>query len=80
MCERTCPHCKSTEHIESYGICGLSLICEGCGAALAGRFDEAAAPLDEPDPTAYARARSFVIPGAEASDPKDDEIFVIRAN
>lgn len=74
MCERTCPRCGSDEHFSQYGLMGITISCE-CGAILAARFDEEAAPTNEPDPEAYARARSGVRPGAEARDPADDEIF-----
>ena len=78
MCERTCPKCGATEHFENFGICGMSLVCAECMTVLAARFDEAAAPLDEADPEAYARARTFVILGAEAVNPADDAIFANR--
>ena len=74
MCERTCPKCGSGEHIESFGMVGLYLLCE-CGTVLAHRFDGQAAPLDCADPEAYARERSFVLPGAAARDPLDDAVF-----
>ena len=74
MCERTCPLCGSSEHIESFGVTGLYLLCT-CGNVLAHRFDSQAAPLDCADPEAYARERSFVLAGAEARDPADDAIY-----
>lgn len=77
MCERTCPTCRSTEHIGHYGICGYSLICEGCGAVLANRADPEAAhtDLDEAGVEAWWREHSFVTPGAEARNPADDLQF-----
>lgn len=78
MCQRTCPRCGSPEHFEGFGIVGSYILCEGCGETLAQRFDESAAPLDCQDPEAYARERSFVLPGAEARDPADDAIFTSR--
>lgn len=79
MCERTCPRCKSPDHIANNGIVGTSLVCESCFLILAMRFDRDAAPLDIKDDDlveAYALARSGVRPGAEAQDPADDELFV----
>lgn len=78
MCDRTCPRCKSTDHIASTGMAGTSLVCSECCLILAHRFDREAAPLDirdEDDVEAYAAARSGVRPGAEAADPADDEMF-----
>lgn len=78
MCERSCPRCGSTDHIANTGICGTALVCENCFLILANRFDREAAPLgmDDDEAEAYALARSGVRPGAEASDPADDELFV----
>ncbi len=77
MCERTCPRCKSTDHIANVGICGTSLVCTECFLILASRFDREAAPLglDDDEAEAYAVERSGVRPGAEARDPADDECF-----
>lgn len=75
MCDRTCPVCGSDDHFEGYGICGLYITCEGCGRTLAQRFDIEAVPTDCDDPEAYAAARTFVLPGAEAVDPADDQIY-----
>lgn len=75
MCERTCPKCGSNDHIGQYGLLGMTLVCTTCFAILANRYDAEAAPLDCADPDAYARARSGVRPGAEASDPAEDAIF-----
>ena len=77
MCERTCPRCKSTQHIASIGIVGTSLVCEDCMLILAHRFDPEAAPLgmSDEEAEAYALERSGVRPGAEAKDPADDEAF-----
>jgi len=78
MCERTCPRCRSTDHIASIGITGTSLVCEDCMLILAHRFDREAAPLgmDDDEAEAYALSRSGVRPGAEAQDPDDDQGFV----
>lgn len=78
MCQRTCPNCKSTAHIEGFGIEGLYIVCEGCGSMLAHRFDEQAAPTDCKDIDAYTAERTWVLPGAEAVDPADDEIYTPR--
>jgi len=77
MCERTCPRCKSTDHIASNGITGTSLVCTECFLILAHRFDREAAPLgmNDEEAEAYAVKRSGVRPGAEARDPVDDEMF-----
>lgn len=78
MCDRTCPRCKSVDHIANTGIVGTSLVCAECFLILAMRFDREAAPLDMTDDDAieaYAIERSGVRPGAEASDPADDELF-----
>jgi hypothetical protein len=77
MCQRTCPRCGSTDHFEGYGICGAYILCEGCSHTLAQRFDIAACPIDltERQAEAYARKRTWVLPGAEAKDPADDAIF-----
>lgn len=83
MCERTCPRCKSTDHIANIGIVGTSLVCTECFLILAMHFDREAAPLDITDDEAieaYAAARSGVRPGAEALDPTDDETFKGTAN
>jgi hypothetical protein len=76
MCERTCPRCGSTEHLEQYGIIGLYIACE-CGTILANRRDSEAAPIDMTEEQAeeWARQGTFVLPGAEAKDPADDELF-----
>ena len=75
MCERTCPACQSTDHLDLYGIIGAHLLCNECGAILAVRADVEAAPLDltEDEAEAWALARRGVYPGAEANDPADDE-------
>lgn len=80
MCERTCPHCSSTKHIEGFGIIGAYLYCEGCGVTLAARADLSAARTDltEEEAERWAAERTFVLPGAEAKDPKDDEIWTAR--
>ena len=78
MCERTCPRCRSTDHIASNGIVGTSLVCSECFLILAMHYDREAVPLgvtDDAEIEAYAAARSGVRPGAEASDPADDEYF-----
>ena len=77
MCERVCPRCKSTDHIANNGISGTSLVCTECFLILAARFDREAAPLGMADDEAeaYAVKRSGVRPGAEATDPADDELF-----
>jgi transcription initiation factor TFIIIB Brf1 subunit/transcription initiation factor TFIIB len=77
MCERICPACGSREHGEQYGICGLTLYCDGCGAVLAHRADPEWAPLDR-DPNEWAKEQSGVTPGAEANDPRDDEMYRAR--
>lgn len=74
MCERTCPKCQSTEHVESYGICGAYLLCT-CGTILAHRADPAAAPTDHPDPDRWAQERIWVLLGAEAINPSDDKMW-----
>lgn len=75
MCERTCPACRSTEHTDLFGMAGAYLVCNGCGATLAIRADLEAAPLhlSEDEAEAWALARRGVAPGAEASDPADDD-------
>lgn len=80
MCERTCPKCRSAAHIEHYGIIGLSIICEKCGAILANRRDIDVAPIDmtEAEAEQWRREGTFVLPGAEAKDPKDDMLFTIQ--
>lgn len=77
MCERICPACASKEHVDHYGMGGSSLICEGCGITLAIRADEAFAPIDlnDDEAEAWALARRGVLPGAEALNPADDEIW-----
>lgn len=78
MCERTCPRCRSTDHIANTGIVGTSLVCNTCFLILAVHYDREAAPLDITDDDAieaYGAARSGVRPGAEALDPADDESF-----
>lgn len=78
MCERTCPRCKSTDHIANTGIVGTSLVCSDCMLILAMRYDREAAPTDltnDDEIEAYAIKRSGVRPGAEAADPADDECF-----
>lgn len=76
MCQRTCPKCKSTEHYEGFSMVGFYIACK-CGAVLAHRRDEAAAPTDMTDEEVqrWVRRGSFVIPGAEAVDLADDEQF-----
>ncbi len=77
MCARTCPRCRSTNHIASIGITGTSLVCEDCMLILAHRFDREAAPLgmDDDASDACALEGGGVRPGAEAVDPADDEAF-----
>jgi hypothetical protein len=74
MCQRTCPKCGSTKHNEGFGVTGLYIVCDQCDTILAVCPDPAAAPLDR-DPDEWAREGRFVIPGAEAVDPADDQIF-----
>jgi hypothetical protein len=74
MCERTCPACGSQDHAEQYGIIGGYIVCTECLTTLANRRDEDAAPLDQ-DPEHWARKGTFVLLGAEAVDPADDEPF-----
>lgn len=74
MCERTCPACGSTDHFEQYGLIGTYIACGQCLTILANRRDEDAAPLDQ-DPEQWADEGTFVLAGAEAVDPADDEPF-----
>lgn len=76
MCERTCPNCGSTEHFESYGLIGSYIVCD-CNTILALRRDIEAAPIDmtEEEAMQWVRSGSFVLKGAEAKDPADDEMF-----
>jgi hypothetical protein len=78
MCERTCPNCGGTEHYHLYGI-GGSYILDECGTILANRRDIDAAPLglDETATLEWRRVGTFVLKGAEAKDPKDDEIYKV---
>jgi hypothetical protein len=71
--------CRSTEHFESYGLIGAYIACTGCSTILANRRDLEAAPIDHPDPEAWQREGTFVLPGAEATDPADDDLFRIAA-
>ena len=89
MCERTCPttvfdqndkigrKCGSTDHIELYGLIGSHIVCNDCGTILANQRDIEAAPtnLTEAEANAWANAGTFVLPGAEAADPADDEFY-----
>lgn len=77
MCDRICPACGSRNHFEQYGICGMTLYCDQCLIPLAHRFDAEAAPTDlsYDEAEEYAKARSGILPGAEAADPADDEIY-----
>lgn len=77
MCERTCPRCGSTDHIESYGLIGAYIGCNDCPTILANHRDIEAAPtnLTEAEAEAWQQAGSGVLCGAEAADPADDEIF-----
>lgn len=77
MCERTCPCCGSKDHIGLYGLAGYVLYCNRCGVALARRRDIDAAPmsLTDDEAEAWVLAGSFVLEGAEAACPKDDEYF-----
>jgi transcription elongation factor Elf1 len=77
MCERTCPGCNSTEHLDLYGVLGASITCAGCGSVLAWRADPEAAPIDlsDDEADAWAAARRGIFPGAEAKDPADDELW-----
>lgn len=84
MCKRTCPHvneqgkkCGSTEHIHLYGLIGSYIFCNDCDAILANRRDIEAAPtnLTEAEAIEWVRAGSYVMAGAEAEDPADDETY-----
>lgn len=77
MCERTCPYCGSTDHGELYGLIGTHIICDYCLAILANRRDLEAAPVDltEEAAEAWRDAGSGILLGAEAVDPRDDEMF-----
>lgn len=77
MCERRCPVCSSTDHLSLYGLIGSYIVCAECGTILANRRDEEAAPFDR-DPEQWADEGTFVLPGAEAEDPADDELFRVR--
>lgn len=79
MCERTCPNCGSTEHYEQYGLIGTYIGCDKCGLILALRRDIEAAPIEmtEEQATKWVKAGSFVVLGAEAKDPADDELFTL---
>jgi hypothetical protein len=76
MCDRTCPRCGSTEHNLQPGLIGLCIICCDCNLILAKRQAAEDAPLDEPDPEAWAARGTWVLPGAEAIDPVDDILFI----
>jgi hypothetical protein len=84
MCKRACPktneagqRCGSTDHIELYGLIGSYIVCNDCGTILANRRDIEAAPtnLTEAEAIEWVKAGTFVLPGAEAEDPADDEIY-----
>ena len=78
MCDRTCPECGSNEHSLSYGVIGTYIICNDCCTILANAPDPEAANtnLSESEVKAWVKANSFVLPGAEAKDPKDDLLFL----
>lgn len=80
MSERTCPKpdCGDTDHLMLYGLLGTIVICNSCGTVLALRRDIEAAPIDmtEEQAKAWVKDGSYVLPGAEAKDPADDEMFV----
>lgn len=80
MCDRTCPKCGSTEHLEQYGLLGITISCDPCGTILANRRDIATAHIDmtEEQAEAWQREGTFVLAGAEARDPADDQIFTPR--
>lgn len=77
MCERSCPKCHSTEHIEMYGLAGTTLTCDNCGLLLAVRHDSENIPTDLPESEEeeYIRSRCGVRPGADAKDPADDVYY-----
>ena len=78
MCDRTCPKCGSQKHFEQYGIQGLSITCGGCWLLLANRRDREAAPVDlrsDDEIDKWFAGGTFILPGAEATDPADDELF-----
>lgn len=79
MCKRTCPNCGSKEHAEQYGIIGTSIICTNCLTILANKRDEQAAltGLSNDEIDQWVAEGTFVLEGAEAEDPKDDEFFTI---
>jgi hypothetical protein len=79
MCDRTCPACQSHDHFEQYGLIGTYIACSQCLTILANRRDEEAAPLDR-DPEEWAAEGTFILAGAEASDPEDDRPFMNEAN
>jgi transcription initiation factor TFIIIB Brf1 subunit/transcription initiation factor TFIIB len=82
MCERTCPECGSTEHYEGYGLIGSYIVCAGCCTVLANRRDIDAAPIDMTEDQAgqWRRDGTFVLAGAEAKDPTDDDMFKDTTN
>lgn len=58
MCERVCPECKSTDHVEQYGLYGTRVFCAECLRVFAFRADPEYAPLDQ-DQDAWAKELSW---------------------